>query len=74
MVATGGFEPPTNALLQHWSTHVTYLDYYINQVAKTVCDCTVIKKSSNDLLSLLLGVKYPKSNLNYGPILGGRPT
>ena len=27
MVATGGFEPPTNALLQHWSTSVTYYNY-----------------------------------------------
>ena len=40
--ACDGFEPPTNALLQHWSTFVTYIDHYIFQVPKGRCDCSVI--------------------------------
>ena len=28
MEATGGFKPPTDALLQHWSTQIQQLQYF----------------------------------------------
>ena len=51
-MATGGFEPPTNALLQHWSTFTTYYNYWIISTHLWVYDCSGIKEGAAKSLLL----------------------